>query len=189
MRSSAFRISILGAIVAISVTLSAGNAFTQNLPELPDGSRIDLSKPCPVCGMKIVQEAGASAAIVFKNGTVVAFDASSDFFKYALDPQKYAYSASDIKSIFIKEYNSNKFLNARDSYYVVLIDTSTDMGPEIRAFSDKAHADQQSAQIAGSRVLRYGEVSLSDLQPKKKMLKMKRPSGDETKDSAPHSGH
>ena len=71
-----------GLVMIAIVVIASGLVHASDTIELPDGSKIDMSKPCPVCEMKITSGPNSPAAVVFADGNVVAFDANSDFFKY-----------------------------------------------------------------------------------------------------------
>ena len=157
--------------------------------DLPDGSKVDLSKACPVCEMKIEAGPNSPAAVVFNDGVVVGLDANSDFFKYVLEPEKYKYSKNSIKYLFVKAADTKNFVDARKAYFAIVQSDSGEMGYEITAFSDKSEAEKHSKANGAARILTFSEVTLSDLQPKKKMLKMKESSPEPVKTRGGHGGH
>ncbi len=169
--------------------LAVYSASASQTVDLPDGSKVDLSKPCPVCEMKIESGANSPAAVVFNDGTVVGLDANSDFFKYVLEPVKYKYSKDSIKSLFVKATDIQNFVDARKAWFIIVQSDSGDMGFEITAFADRSEAEKLAKTKGGARILTFNEVTLSDLQPKKKMLKMKHPDSEGSKSKSPHSGH
>ena len=182
-------------LVTLTVALVVGGLLSPFFAEgaqtmdLPDGSKLNMSKPCPVCEMKLVPGPNSPAAVVFKDGAVVGLDANSDFFKYVLEPEKYKYSKSDIKSLFVMTMDGKTFFDATKVYFVIAPGDSGQMGAEIIAFVDKAEAEKFSKSKTGSKVVSFIDVSLSDVQPKKKMLKMKQSSPDPAKPHGSHGGH
>ncbi len=175
-------------LVFCGLTAAYSASALQSL-DLPDGSKIDLSKPCPVCEMKLEPGPNSPAAVVFNDGTVVGLDANSDFFKYVLEPEKYKYSKNSIKSLFVKAADIQNFTDARKAYFTIVQSDSGEMGFEITAFTARPEAEKLAKTKDGARVLAFNEVTLEDLQPKKKMLKMKRPDPEGSKSRSPHSGH
>jgi nitrous oxide reductase accessory protein NosL len=141
--------------------------------DLPDGSKLDLSVPCPVCNMKPEESKLGPAAAVFKDGKVVGFDAPGDMFRYVLDPKKYGFDAGAIKDLFVTEHGGKNFLDAKKAFYVVGSDVTGDMGPEVVPFSKKEDAEKFKSEHHGKNVASYVQITLEDVTSKKKMLKMK----------------
>jgi copper chaperone NosL len=140
---------------------------------LPDGSKLDLSGLCPVCGMKVGAGTLGPAAVVFKDGKVVPLDGPGDFFRYVLSPSKYKFDPANIKTTFVTEYGTKKFIDPKSAFFVVGSDVTGGMGPEAIPFAKKEDAEKFKAAHHGKSVLGYAEVTLIDLKAKKKMMKMK----------------
>ncbi len=140
---------------------------------LPDGSKLDLSVPCPVCNMKVGSSKLGPAAIVFKDGKVVGLDGSGDFFRYFLDPKKYGFDPANIKKVFVTQYGTKNFIDAKEALFVLGSDVLGNMGPDAVAFTKKEDAQKFSSEHHGKKVAAFGEVKLDDLKSAKKMLKMK----------------
>lgn len=165
--------SVLLVAVALFVTaLFAVNAAAATVG-LPDGSKLDLSVPCPVCGMKPEESKLGPAAAVFKDGKVVGFDAPGDMFRYVLDPKKYGFEAGNVKDLFVTEHGTKNFIDAKKALYVVGSDVTGDMGPEVVPFSKKEDAEKFKSEHHGKNVASYVQITLEDVTSKKKMLKMK----------------
>lgn len=141
--------------------------------DLPDGSKLDLSAKCPVCNMDVGSGKLGPAAVVFKDGKVVGFDASGDFFRYLLDPKKYKFDPANIKNLYVTQYGTKNFVDAKKAVFVLGSDVSGSMGPEAVAFSKKEEAQKFASEHHGKKVASYGEVKPGDLKSAKKMLKMK----------------
>ncbi len=142
--------------------------------DLPNGSKLDQTAICPVCSMKVGAGNLGPAAVVFNDAKVVNLDGSGDLFRYLLSPSKYGFNSSDIKAIFVTEYGTKKFIDAKSAFYVLGSDITGGMGPEAIAFSTKEDAEKFKAERKAKRVAPFSMVTLNDLQSgKKKMLKMK----------------
>ncbi|MGB6066802.1 MAG: nitrous oxide reductase accessory protein NosL [Desulfomonilaceae bacterium] len=172
-------------VIVASATLVFGAAQTVNLP---DGSKLDLSGTCPVCGMKLGSSIWGPAAVVFKDGKVVGFDTTGDMFRYVLEPKKYGFDAGNIKDLFVTEHGTKKFIDAKQAFFVVGSDLKGPMGPEVVPFSNKADAERFSSEHKGKRVATYGEVTLADLKSHKKMLKMEHGMGGMEHGMMKHGG-
>ncbi|HMK33654.1 MAG TPA: nitrous oxide reductase accessory protein NosL [Desulfomonilaceae bacterium] len=140
--------------------------------DLPDGSKLDLSAPCPVCTMKVETSSLGPAAVVFTDGKVVGFDTAGDLFRYVLEADKHTVDAKNIKNVFITEYGTKNFVDGKKAFFVVGSDLQGSMGPEIAGFSKKEDAESFKTEHKGKSVVSYSQITLEDLKSKKKMLKM-----------------
>jgi len=122
--------------------------------------------------MKIAGGTPGPAAIVFKDGKVVGFDSAGDLFRYVLDPKKYAFDAENIKAVFVTDAASKKLVDAKTGYFVLGSETPEGMPHDAVGFGDKDAAEKFKTENKGNKVAAYGEVTLDDLKPKKKLLKM-----------------
>lgn len=165
-------------VVALTAAtwVTASWAHAQSV-DLPDGSKLDLSISCPVCSMKVASSTQGPAAVVFNDGKVVGFDGTGDFFRYLLDAAKYGFVPGNIKNLYVTEYGTKKFIEAKQAFFVTGSDVIGGMGPEVVAFSKKEDAEKFKADHHGSKVVGYSAVALDDLKGKKKLLKMKHNDG------------
>lgn len=171
-----FRILWLPALVFVCIVWAAGNA-TAAAVDLPDGSKLDTSTECPICHMSTEHGVPGPAAVVFKDGKVVGFDGAADMFRYVLDPAKYGFEAGNIKHVYVTDYTTKKFLDAKEALYVMESDIQATMGPEVVPFSKKEDAEKFKTEHKGEKIVAYSEVTAEALKPKKKMLKMKPDAG------------
>lgn len=140
--------------------------------DLPDGSKLDLGTACPVCNMKLEDSKLGPAAVVFQDGKVVGFDSAGDMFRYVLAPVKYSISTGNIKSVFVTDHGTKKFIDAKQAFFVIGSDVQGSMGSDVVPFSKKEDAEKFSSEHKGKRVAAYAEVTAADAQSPKKMLKM-----------------
>ncbi|MEW6352263.1 MAG: nitrous oxide reductase accessory protein NosL [Thermodesulfobacteriota bacterium] len=160
-------------LVAMTAMVLWNLSATAATVDLPDGSKLDTSADCPVCHMKVDSNPVGSAAVVFKDGKVVGFDGTADLFKYFLDPKKHGFDPANIKSVFVTDYGSKKFVDAKTSFFVVGSEVKGLMGPDPLAFGKKEDAEKFKADHKGQKVLAFGEVTIKDVESaKKKKLKM-----------------
>jgi len=163
--------------LVLAVTLLFGGKATAEVVDLPDGSKLDKSAECPVCHMKADHGTPGPAAVVFKDGKVVGFDGAGDMFRYVLEPAKYGFDAANIKNVYVTDYTTKKFLDAKGALYVLDSDIQATMGPEVVPFSKKEDAEKFKTEHKGDKVVPYSEVTAGALKPKKKMMKMKPDAG------------
>jgi len=145
--------------------------------DLPDGSKLDTSIECPICHMNTEHGVPGPAAVVFKDGKVVGFDGAGDMFRYVLDPTKYGFEAANIKNVYVTDYTTKKFVDAKSAFYTLESDVQASMGSEVVPFSRKEDAEKFKSEHKGEKIVAYSEVTQDALKPKKKMLKMKPDAG------------
>jgi nitrous oxide reductase accessory protein NosL len=167
--------------LAAVVTVIPVTAWSADTIDLPDGSKLDLSQSCPVCGMKLEKSSLGPAAAVFKDGKVVGFDTPGDLFRYLLSPEKYGFDPANIKNLYVTDYGTKKFIDAKNSFFVVGSDVTGEMGPEAVPFSTKEAAEKFKSEHHGRNTVSYAEVKADDLKSPKKMLKMKHDEGSGSK--------
>jgi copper chaperone NosL len=158
--------------LAIAILALPLMAWAADMADLPNGSKVDLSQPCPVCNMKAGSGALGYGAVVFKDGKVVGFDGPGDMFRYFLDPAKYKFDPAHITHLYVTEYGSPKLLDAKTAFFVVGSDFTGPMGPDAAPFATKEAAEKFKTEHQGRAVVAFSEIQLSDLASKKKMLKM-----------------
>jgi len=139
---------------------------------LSDGAKLDLSAKCPVCNMEVGSSTLGPAAVVLKDGKVVGFDTTGDTFRYLLDPKKYGFDPAALQQVYVTQYETKNFIDAKQALYVVGSDVKGSMGLEVVPFATRGDAEKFMSAHHGKKVVSYGEVGLSDLKPKKGFLKM-----------------
>ena len=117
MVASIRKITCLLALCALTLTAWATPVLADAV-DLPDGSKLDSAAICPVCKMKVGAGNLGPAAVVFNDGKVVNLDGAGDFFRYLLSPSQYGFNPSNIKAVFVTEYGTKKFIDAKSAFYV-----------------------------------------------------------------------
>lgn len=179
-------------VTMITLLLVVGASSYSNAAQdvtLPDGSKVQLPVICPVCEMKIESDSAVLGALVFADGKVVLFDNISEFFRYLLSPQTFGFDPNNIKKSFVVDQESKKFIDPKDAFYVIGPETVPMMGPEMNAFSKKEEAERFASGAADKKVLAFSQVSLQDVGPKKKILKLKPSEPTKPEDKPKPAGH
>jgi nitrous oxide reductase accessory protein NosL len=131
-------------------------ALAQPAPPKP-GPR-DL---CPVCGMLVSKYPNWVATITYKDGHAHHFDGAKDFFKFYLDPAKYAagHRRDDMLTLWVTDFYNLQRMDARKALYVVGSDVLGPMGHELIPLANRDDADEFLKDHKGKRVLRFEEVT------------------------------
>jgi copper chaperone NosL len=148
-------------------------AWAADVVDLPDGGKLDLSKPCPVCHMNAKGGELGPAAIVFQDGKVVGFDGPGDLFRYLLDSVKYGFDAATIKDVYVTDFGTKKFIDAKKAFFVTGTGFTGGMGSEVIPVGTMETAEKLKTGHQGKSVVAYAEVKPDDVKSEKKMLKMK----------------
>ncbi len=143
--------SLVGALLLTMVLSGPATAAGPRPPEPKDR--------CPVCGMFVEKYRNWTATVVFEDGSQVFFDGPKDLFKFLLDPARYGGEESSIADVFVTDYYTTKFVNARDTLFVVGSDVTGPMGPELVPITTQEHADSFRADHGGEQVLTFDEVT------------------------------
>ncbi len=122
--------------------------------------------------MKLETSSLGPAAIVFTDGKVVGFDTAGDLFRYMLAPDKHHFDSSKVKNVFVTEFGTKKFIDAKSAFFVVGSNIQGSMGPEVAAFAKKENAEQFMKEHQGTGIAAFAQVTADDVKSKKKMLKM-----------------
>ncbi|MBI4965468.1 MAG: nitrous oxide reductase accessory protein NosL [Desulfomonile tiedjei] len=162
---------LMAAVVAMSPLRSQAEEFLQ----LPDGSKVDISQKCPVCGMQVggKDQQGVAvnfkdgrvvgfhgvAAAVFKDGHVVGFDGARCLFVYNSVPQKYNIDVSDIARQYVTDFATKKMIELPTAFLVLGSEVKGLMGYELIPFGDKAEAGKFATEYDGKWIVQLHEVA------------------------------
>lgn len=117
---------------------------------------------CMVCGMFVAKYPDWTASIVFKDAAARFFDGPKDLFTYYFSIKKYdpQRGLPDIESIWVKDYYTLSFIDARKAFYVIGSDVLGPMGKELVAFKSEADANAFLKDHEGKKVLQFKEITL-----------------------------
>ena len=116
---------------------------------------------CMVCGMFVAKYPDWTGAIAFKDSTTRFFDGPKDLFIYYFAIKKYEpkRNPADIDNIWVKDYYTLSFIDARKAFYVIGSDVLGPMGKELIAFSSAADAKAFLKDHGGKKVLQFKEIT------------------------------
>ena len=184
---------ILMTLSAILTLTLWSNSWGQHQVDLPDGSKLDLSKPCPVCGMIVGGDLegtasysyangqlvvfGGAAAAVFPDGTVVGFEGARCLFIYNTVPKRFGIDVSKIVNRYVTEFGTKKMIDANGAFLVMGSKIKGPMGHELIAFSTREEAEKFRAEYGGKRIVQLGTVGAGDVERREQPSRGKTPHG------------
>lgn len=122
--------------------------------------KVPADTRCPVCGMFVAKYDVWLTQIHFEDGTVSSFDGVKDMMAYYLEPTLYNGSAqAKIVEVWVKDYYSLKWLDARQAFFVIGSDVNGPMGHELIPFSIKAAAESFLVDHHGRQILTFAEIT------------------------------
>lgn len=173
--------------VCLTVWAAPSNSLADDLAPLPDGSKVNLAERCPVCGMVVGGDLGATvaysyrdgrpvgfagvAAAVFKDGHVVGFEGARCLFIYGAVPKRFGIEVENIAHRFVTDFSSRKMIDAASAFLVLGSPVKGPMGYELIPFSTLEEAEKFKEQFGGKRIVQLGTVAFKDVERKSPPLK------------------
>jgi copper chaperone NosL len=164
---------LIPAVLAIACLLIISGPGSAAAPIDP----VEEGERCPVCGMFVAQYGQWLAQIIIEGRDPLVFDGVKDMLAYYFDPAGYGETA-DMKTaeIWVRNYYTLDYIDARGAYYVVGSDVMGPMGEELIPFSSLEEAENFKTDHHGSEILRFAEIDAQQIMEMKKkhMMKMKK---------------
>lgn len=178
-------LAVMGVICAMTffIAASPGISLADDYATLPDGSKVNLSQRCPVCGMPVGGELGGAvtrayrdshlvgfaglAAAVFDDGHVVGFEGARCLFIYNTIPKRFGIDVDRIVHRYVTDFKTGQLIDANNAYLVLGSEVRGPMGYDLIPFSVKEDADAFSHEYAGKRVVQLGTVVPKDVDRKR----------------------
>lgn len=125
------------------------------------GDRPGAKDLCPVCGMLVSKYPNWVATIVYKDGHAHHFDGAKDFFRFHLEPAKYAagHRREDMAALWVTDFYGLQRIDARKTVYVIGSDVLGPMGHELIPLASHDDASDFLKDHKGKRLLRFDEVT------------------------------
>lgn len=143
---------------------SAGSGEPQEIPS-------DVS--CGKCGMFPAKYPQWQSQIVFSDGSMTPFDGCKCMFGFMFNMAKYdpAHQSQDIANVWVKDFNSGDWVDAKNAHYVIGSEVMGPMGKELIPFADAAAA-QAFQKKNGGQLAMYDTISMGTLKPLMGGMKM-----------------
>lgn len=167
------RIVIL--LAAATVGMFPVTAASAEFLQLPEGSEVDLSWKCPVCGMvvggkdgrpvtvsykdgRVVGFAGVAAAVL-KDGHVVGFEGARCLFIYNSVPEKYDINVADIAHQYVTDFVSKKMFELPKAFLVLGSNVKGPMGYDLIPFTTREEAAKFARENDGKWIVQLHEIA------------------------------
>ena len=149
--------SRLVAPALLAIALAATATAAEPPPPRTPGAR----DRCAVCGMFVAPHPEWLAQVVFDDGSAAFFDGAKDMFRYLFARDRYLPErrGREIVAIWVTSYYDVEPVDARTARFVVGSDVLGPMGAELVPFADDDEAEEFRMDHAGSRIVRFGEVT------------------------------
>jgi len=150
------------------VSISQGSQDTSAPIEITD----DIS--CSKCGMYPAKYPKWQTQIVFNDGEMAPFDGCKCMFGFLFKMSEYdkEHTSADIGAVWVREFNSGDWIDAKKAHYVVGSDEMGPMGKELIPFTDAGSAEAFQNKHGGHVAL-YDAISMETLQPLMGKMHMK----------------
>lgn len=122
---------------------------------------VQRSTRCPVCGMYPYRTPQWTGQIVFNDQTATSFDSPVDMFRFinAMPMFDKQHKAADIGAIWVADYDSKAWIDAKKAFYVIGSKARGPMNdPNLPAFTTRAAADAH-IQAQGGKVLLFTDIT------------------------------
>lgn len=115
---------------------------------------------CPVCGMYVAKYTNWVAAIVFDDGSKYYFDGTKDMLHFYFDVPRYKKdkTGKNIEAIYVTDYYTTEFIDARKAAFVIGSDVLGPMGHDFVAFSQKEKAEIFLKDHQGKTIVSFDKI-------------------------------
>jgi nitrous oxide reductase accessory protein NosL len=184
------KLALLGMAVLATCAVTAVvpcASLADDFGVLPDGSKVNLSERCPVCGMTVGADLGATvsysyrdnkpvgfsgvAAAVFKDGRVVGFEGARCLFIYNAVPKKFGIEVENIAHRFVTDFRSGKFMDVANAFLVLGSPVKGPMGFELIPFPSMEEAEKFKSEFGGKRIVQLGTVEFRDVERERRAIR------------------
>jgi len=125
----------------------------------------EKNQTCLIRHLKLYQYPSWVATITSKQNKNAFFSSPKSMFEYYYNPIKWtalgAISSSDIKEVYVTDFNSLDKIDAKSAYYVYGSNVISPAGDDLVPFLTKTDAEHFSKKHNGKRVLKFSEVKNS----------------------------
>ncbi|MFC1837108.1 nitrous oxide reductase accessory protein NosL [Thermodesulfobacteriota bacterium] len=121
---------------------------------------------CGKCGMYPAKYPRWQSQIIFKDGSMTPFDGCKCMFNFmnALNHSEKSHTGDDVAAVFVRDFNTGKWVNGPDAHFVVGSSVMGPMGMELIPFADKAEAMRFHHENGGQMKM-YSEITQEVLKP------------------------
>ena len=141
-------------------TVEKSSAVETAQAATPEPMAIPENITCGKCGMYPARYPQWQSQIIFADGKMTPFDGCKCMFNFMNGMEKFdkAHTRNDIAVVWVKDFNSGKWINAEDAQYVVGSKKMGPMGKELIPFSDHMEAMKFQKEQGGA-MMKYAEIT------------------------------
>ncbi len=121
---------------------------------------------CPVCGM-FVYKYPKWASVIKEKGHTLYFDGVKDLLRFYFDPMRwgrYSWFDPHQAKMFVRDYYTQKMLDAKEAFFVIGSDVLGPMGAELIPFRSKELARRFLTDHRGEAILRFDAITPKTLK-------------------------
>lgn len=158
MRMNKYLSALFGFLIVAALVISTVPQAMAKQPFPP--RKIGPELRCPVCGMSPAHYPEWRAEVIFKDSLMTAFDSPGDLFQFLQHIGRYdrRHSINDISSIYVTDYFTKNWANAKHAYFVFGSSANGPMGKNLPAFASRAEARKFVAK-SGGKVLTFDQIT------------------------------
>lgn len=110
-----------------------------------------------------------NSQIIFKSGASVHFESPKHMFYYFLgldkdgNPKVWLRDISIVAAMYVKDFNTGEYIDARKAYYVVGSDVQGPVGDDLVPFKNREDAEAFKSKHGG-KILRFDDVNIEVLR-------------------------
>ena len=119
---------------------------------------IEAHKTCPLCGMYPARYLRFQCQIVFQDGTYEAFDSTAGLLVYLHFPEKTGLRLKKIHNIYFKDYRTEKWIQAPNTFLIIGSDVMGPMGAEILPTNNHREAKKMNEEENGKEIVSFNRV-------------------------------
>ena len=155
-------------ILAMSVGCATSGSKTAEQKSSTKSAQVAGSQPqviqqgvsCGKCGMYPASYPRWQSQVIFKDGTMTPFDGCKCMFNFmsSMDQYDKAHTTDDVTAVWVKDFNSGKWMDGTKAHFVVGSKMMGPMGKELIPFADHAAAMKFHREQGGTMMM-YTEIT------------------------------
>lgn len=163
-------------IVLVTMLLIIAMISTTQGSEDPTAGAQEITEDlaCGQCGMFPAKYPQWQAQVVFNDGKMTPFDGCKCMFGFLLklNQSDQEHATGDVAAVWVREFNTGDWLDAKNAHFVVGSDQKGPMGKELIPFGDAASAERFQKEHGGQRA-QYDDITMETLKPLMGQMHMK----------------
>ncbi len=148
-----FKCLVVAAFIAVFLFVTPLNSLAEPVAEPSAKER------CPVCGMFVAKYEDWLSQVRLADNSVRFFDGVKDMLVYYHNSQYYKTQASEIVEVWIKDYYTLDWFDAKEAWYVTGSDVYGPMGHEFIPFTKEKAARNFLKDHKGKQILRFNDIT------------------------------